>query len=126
VSTDSLPRMGLKIEMFTIDCENPRRLAEFWTKALGLRVLGDYGVFVFLGDESGAGPKLGLQQVPEPRQNKNRAHIDLAGADPKAEVERLIELGARKLGEHSAPGMAWTVLADPEGNEFCVGAPDVH
>jgi predicted enzyme related to lactoylglutathione lyase len=64
-----------------------------------------------------------LQQVPEPRLGKNRVHLDLRGdAGRAAEVARLVDLGARVIDEeHAVPGLAWTVLADPEGNEFCVG-----
>jgi predicted enzyme related to lactoylglutathione lyase len=67
-----------------------------------------------------AGLALGLQQVPEERVGKNRAHIDWHTDDRAAEVERLVRLGASVRGEESVPGLQWTVMADPEGNEFCV------
>lgn len=110
--------MGLSIGMVTIDCSDPRSLAEFWTAALGTTVAGDYGDFVFL---SGT-PALGLQKVAELRAGKNRVHLDLHTDDRAAKVARLTELGASPLAEHSAPGLWWTVLADPQGNEFCVGS----
>ncbi|GAA1707404.1 VOC family protein [Fodinicola feengrottensis] len=106
--------------MVTIDCEDPQRLAGFWAPALDLQVLGDYGEFVLLGRE-GAAVNLGLQKVPEPRTGKNRVHVDLGG-EPRAEAtERLVALGATYKTEYRQPGLRWSVLVDPEGNEFCIG-----
>ncbi len=106
----------------TIDCEDPRGLAEFWTKALGYEIAQDYeGFFVMLTPTGGAGGYIGLQKVPEKRHGKNRVHLDFATQDRAAEVERLVGLGATEVAEHTVPGLTWTVLQDPEGNEFCVG-----
>jgi catechol 2,3-dioxygenase-like lactoylglutathione lyase family enzyme len=113
--------MGLSVGMVTIDCAEPQKLAEFWAAALGVPVQGDYGDFVFLGRPADGGPVLGLQRVPEPRTAKNRVHVDLTGGPRATEVPRLVGLGATVLAEHEVPGLRWTVLADPEGNEFCVG-----
>ncbi len=110
--------MTLSINTVTIDCADPQSLAGFWTAALGTTVAGDYGEFVFLAGT----PGLGLQKVAEPRAGKNRVHLDLHTDDRAAEVARLTGLGASVLAEHSAPGLWWTVLSDPEGNEFCVGS----
>lgn len=112
--------MTLRLGMVTIDCENPRTLAGFWTRALGVEVSADYGEFMLLGDPE-KGVLLGLQQVPEPRSGKNRIHVDFGTDDRAAEVARLVGLGAREIAEHEVPGLSWTVLADPEGNQFCVG-----
>ncbi len=108
--------MALSIGMVTIDCSDPQSLAGFWTAALGTTVAGDYGEFVQLTGT----PTLGLQKVSEPRTGKNRVHLDLHTDDRAWEVARLTGLGASMLAEGSAPGLWWTVLADPEGNEFCV------
>ena len=64
-------------------------------------------------------------QVPEAKAAKNRLHLDFSTADRGAQVARLVALGARPLGEHEEEGERWTVLADPEGNEFCVAAVDM-
>lgn len=112
--------MTLDVGMVTIDCKSPQRLAEFWSQALEMEVLGDYGEFVFLGRE-GSTVNLGLQQVPEPRGGKNRVHIDLRGEPREAAAERLTKLGAAVKEEHRQPGLVWIVLTDPEGNEFCIG-----
>lgn len=113
--------MTLELGMITIDCEDPQRLAEFWTRALDLKVGWDVGEFVLLTPRSGDGTNLGLQRVAEPTPGKNRVHLDFGTPDRAGEVRRLAGLGAKVLGEHAAPGLDWTVLADPEGNQFCVG-----
>ena len=69
---------------------------------------------------------LGFQRVPEPRPGKNRVHIDFASPDRPADVERLAKLGATVVGEQSMQGMTWTVLKDPEGNEFCLADAGSH
>ncbi|MBB5851696.1 VOC family protein [Amycolatopsis umgeniensis] len=113
--------MGIELGMITIDCADPRGLAAFWTKALGVEVDQDYeGEFLILHPKVENGPVFAFQRVPEPRAGKNRVHMDFITEDRKKEVERLIELGAKTVEEHEMPGIAWTVLADPVGNEFCV------
>lgn len=120
VLSATLDGMALNIGMVTIDCADPRRLTEFWTEALDMTVVADYGEFVLLGSRNGNGVNLGLQRVPEQRTGKNSVHIDLRGGDRTTEVRRLTESGASIVDEHTVPGFAWTVLADPEGNQFCV------
>jgi predicted enzyme related to lactoylglutathione lyase len=121
--------------MVTIDCVDPQSLAKFWTEAAGYSVASDWGEFVVLapgadgspagGARSGGLPsgglRLGLQKVSESRAGKNRVHLDWHTPDRAAEVGRLVGLGAAVIGEHHVPGLSWTVLTDPEGNEFCVG-----
>ena len=80
----------------------------------------DFESFVVLKPVSGEGITIGLQKVPEERAGKNRVHVDWHSDDREAEVERLVKLGATVRAEESVPGLTWTVLADPEGNEFCV------
>lgn len=114
--------MTLRLGMVTIDCADPQRLARFWIEALGLNIGADYGEFLFLTDSEG-GVQIGIQQVPEPRGGKNRVHLDLSTEDRAAEVARLVSLGATEVSEHEMPGLSWTILTDPEGNQFCVGSP---
>ncbi|MQA10378.1 MAG: VOC family protein [Pseudonocardiaceae bacterium] len=116
--------MTMQLGMVTIDCENPQQLARFWTHALDVKVAGDYGDFLFLDAAAEGGVRLGFQRVPEPRQGKNRVHVDFGTIDRPAEVRRLVRLGATELAQHSVPGLNWTVLADPGGNQFCVGSYD--
>ena len=114
----------MNLVSITIDCADPRSLAEFWTKALDLEVAFDAeGWFVQLRSPADpTQPSLGLQKVPEARAGKNRVHLDFAAGDREAAIERLVGLGATRGADHSAPGLTWTVLQDPEGNEFCVGS----
>jgi predicted enzyme related to lactoylglutathione lyase len=105
-----------------LDCVDPQRLAEFWAPALGYTNLGLAGTYVLLVDEDGGRPKLLLQGVPEPKAVKNRMHFDIETADIEAEAGRLEGLGARRVDAdpHHEHGSSWIVMADPEGNEFCV------
>lgn len=108
------------IRQITFDCHDPSKLAEFWSAATGCEIAADYGDFVMVDST----PALGFQRVQDPTPGKNRIHIDGDGADREDLVERLKRLGATELGTHEAPGLVWTVMQDPEGNEFCVGSPD--
>ena len=68
----------------------------------------------------GGEPTWLFNKVPEPKTAKNRMHVDLAAADREAEVARLVELGAKRVTDMDEWGYQWTVMQDPEGNEFCV------
>ncbi|GAA2087420.1 VOC family protein [Kitasatospora saccharophila] len=112
--------MTLAAVMITVDCAEPRELARWWAEALGGEIAEDHGDFVIVGAKPVA---MGFQRVAEERLGKNRVHVDFAvasGAGMAQEVARLVALGASVVGEHSIPGLTWTVLRDPVGNEFCV------
>lgn len=102
-----------------IDCEDPSRLGSFWQQALGYEAQAFGDDYVFLTDPKGSGVEVFVQRVPEPRVAKNRLHIDLYAPDEEAEAARLEGLGARRLRKFTQHG-TWIVMADPEGNEFCV------
>ena len=105
----------------TMDAADPQSLAPFWAAALRYRVAGAEGNYVALVPLEGTGPTVLLQQVPEAKAGKNRVHLDLKVADVEAEAARLEALGAsRSAGPRSELGSRWIVMADPEGNEFCV------
>ncbi|ROO84141.1 hypothetical protein EDD29_1658 [Actinocorallia herbida] len=109
--------MGLKLAAVTVDCAEPRSLARWWADALGGEIVADYEVYVAV---AGAGGVLSFQKVPAPTPGKNRIHVDFGAADRTAEVARLIALGAVEVGTHTFGDLTWTVLADPDGNRFCV------
>ncbi|MGW6932024.1 VOC family protein [Lentzea sp. NPDC054927] len=113
--------MSLTIAMITIDTGDARKLAEFWTAALNTTVQNDWGEFLVLAPNTENGPALGIQQVPDATPGKNRVHFDSHVPDRLAEVARLVELGATEVAVHSVPGLVWSVLTDPDGNQFCVG-----
>src|SRR5262249_19719297 len=109
----------MRIE-FTLDCCDLPKIATFWQSAAGLAVHGTIeDRYVGL---TGHGVVLTLQRVPEPKTVKNRMHIDLLVDDVEAEVQRLEGLGASRVTPTARQelGQTWFVLADPEGNEFCV------
>ena len=112
-----------EIASVTIDCVDPQRLAAFWTQVLGVAVGDDYGEYVFLEPVREGAPAMGFQRVPDPTPGKNRIHVDLRADDRAAEVNRLAGVGAIHVADREMSGFAWTVLADPEGNQFCVAGP---
>jgi predicted enzyme related to lactoylglutathione lyase len=105
-----------------LDCGDHAGLADFWAAALGYATLGRVDNYTLLAPTDAAGgPQLLLQKVPEPKTGKNRMHLDITCEDVAGEAGRLEALGARRLsGEVSEHGSHWIVMADPEGNEFCV------
>jgi predicted enzyme related to lactoylglutathione lyase len=108
------------LDTVTVDCADPRRLADFWAASLEWVVedADDAGAFV-RPPEGGHG--LYFQKVPERKTVKNRVHLDLRPPDSMAaEVERSIGLGATVQRRVDVEGSFWTVMLDPEGNEFCI------
>ena len=134
------------------DASDPARLADFWIEAIGYVIppppegfesWDDWAVAVGIPEESwndaraiedpaGAGPRIFIQRVPEPKTAKNRLHLDLGitggGKVPlderkrlvDAEVERLTAAGATTVGPFEQRSEYWVIMQDPEGNEFCV------
>jgi predicted enzyme related to lactoylglutathione lyase len=106
----------LHIKDLIVDCDDPERLAAFWAQLLGRPIAARTGPYVWLA--RGDGPGVGFQRVAEPRVGKNRIHFDVASRDPAAEQHRVEALGGRLLEQYAAGG--FLVMADPEGNEFCI------
>jgi hypothetical protein len=113
--------MGSRFTELVVDSVDPARLAEFWSAVLGWQPTGRYDWGVEIADPNGTGPSLTFASVPEAKTVKNRLHIDVnpVGCEQAEEVERLIGLGARRVDVGQGE-QTWVVLADPEGNEFCV------
>ena len=111
--------MTSRIYTVTIDCADPRRLSEFWSAALDYRIAYQDDDEVAIESRSGSDSALLLLRVPDAKVTKNRIHLDLNPDDQEAEVERLIGLGASKV-DIGQGETTWVVMADPEGNEFCV------
>jgi len=120
--------MAIRIQCVCVDCADPRALAEFWRAALDWRLTFVDDDEVVLeppagSREDGVVADLVFLRVPEPKSVKNRLHLDLRPTDQAAQVDRLIALGATRVDVGQTPDSSWVVLADPEGNEFCVLAP---
>jgi len=118
--------MGCRITELVLDCADPERLATFWCSVLGYVEIGREGDDIEIGPpEVGFGgprPTLVLSRVAEPKRDKLRLHIDVNATDrdQAAELERLLELGATVADVGQSGQESWHVLADPEGNEFCL------
>ena len=115
----------LSLGQIVIDSVDAGALAGFWSGLLERHVLDGANQFfaVIPPAQDGGGAALMFLAVPEPRQGKNRLHLDLVSADRAAAVARATELGASKVGEFDEYGTQWTTLADPEGNVFDIGVP---
>lgn len=111
--------MSLNWEQLIVDSIAPVELGHWWCAALGWVVVNDDPEEFEIRPDAEGTPGLLFLLVPEVKTTKNRLHIDLRPDDRDAEVERLVGLGATRvdIGQRSA---SWVVLADPEGNEFCV------
>ncbi|MFC4022077.1 VOC family protein [Micromonospora sp. GCM10011542] len=106
-------------ENLTIDARDPGRLARWWAEALGYQLVSETPDEVEIRQSADRLPGLVFVPVADDKQTKNRLHIDLRPTDREAEVERLVDMGARHV-DIGQGDVEWTVLADPEGNEFCV------
>jgi predicted enzyme related to lactoylglutathione lyase len=110
--------------LVVLDCVDADALADFWSAALGLRRRPFHPPYARVYDPTGRWPDLLLQQVPEPKSGKNRMHLDIQTLDVAGDVERLCALGATVVRPaHDDQGFLTAVLADPQGNEFCVIGP---
>jgi predicted enzyme related to lactoylglutathione lyase len=114
--------MALTVDTLTIDCHDPKVVAEFWRIALGYRLVrSDDEEAEIRPVVAGRGGWLLFQVVPEGKSVKNRLHLDLRSTGSMAaEVARMEAAGATTIARVDEGGSFWTVMADPEGNEFCV------
>jgi predicted enzyme related to lactoylglutathione lyase len=108
---------AVEIADIQIDCSDPHRLAAFWAEVLGRPVAGAEGPYVWLHRLEGA-PGIGFQKVAEPKVGKSRIHLDIAVPDVVRAKGQIEALGGRRVEGYEDGG--FLVMADPEGNEFCV------
>ena len=116
--------MAARTGNIAFDCNDVLKLAAFWSAVLGRPLdKGSSEFFASIGGADGERrePAWYFNKVPEPKQAKNRVHVNLVDPDPVA-VDKLVRLGASVIGKHQIRGHRWTVMQDPEGNEFCIGA----
>ena len=112
---------------FVLDCRDGERLSAFWAEALGYACPGRFGqCWPLLPPTASPEPWLVLQQVEEPKSGKNRMHLDIRVTDLDEEAGRLEALGARRVSDRltGTGATEWFVMADPEGNEFCIVRDD--
>lgn len=125
--------MTATVASITLDCADALVVGRFWSEVLGRPLdddaSSDFAAIDFTGRRDTTGwaalgpgdqPTWLSVRVSEPKTAKNRLHLDLAAPDVEAEVARLVGLGATRVADTDEYGYTWTVMADPEGNEFCV------
>ena len=114
-----MPPLG--VDSLTFDCRDPAKVGSFWADVLGYEVVEIDEGGVDIRDPSGAGWPITFFVVPEGKSVKNRLHLDLRPTGSMAEeIERVSALGASQHRYVAEGGSFWTVMLDPEGNEFCI------
>ena len=103
-----------------IDCHDPDALMDFWGEIVGIEAGMQFPDYIFSTKIPGNHIRLAFQRVPEDKTVKNRLHLDLSHKDPEALIAKVETLGGSRLQDHEVSGFHWTVMADPEGNEFCI------
>ena len=122
--------MPVKLAAVTFDCRDALAVAKFWSAALDRPIdpksSSDFASIGMPEHRDRRGWQLDdeptwlFAKVPEAKTAKNRMHVDLAAPNHQAEVARLVELGGTRVADRDEWGYRWTVMQDPEGNEFCV------
>jgi hypothetical protein len=120
--------MSSRIAVIAIDAVRPRVVADFWCNILGWHVVDEDDGVISIASPDGSWPTIDVVPVPENKSVKNRLHLDLRadGTSTADELERLLDLGARRTDVGQGPDATWVVLSDPEGNEFCLLARTVQ
>jgi Glyoxalase-like domain len=114
--------MPSRISAIVIDALDPQLIAEFWCAVLTWHVVGDDDGVISIAPSDGGWQTIDVVPVAERKTAKNRVHLDLRadGVAPSEELDRLLSLGAQRVDVGQGPDVSWVVLADPEGNEFCL------
>ena len=113
--------MAMSVHTVTIDTTDVAGLSAWWAEQTASSVRPGATEFFALLDDS-SGTRIGFRRVADPTPGKNRAHLDLVAEDYDGEVARLVAAGATLVGRYAVDHFAWSTLADPEGNEFCLSA----
>ena len=114
--------MPSRLAVIAIDAVDPEVVAGFWCAVLGWTILEREAGGITIGDDERSWPMIDVFAVPEGKTVKNRLHFDLRadGLSTADELDRLLALGARHVDVGQSSDASWVVLADPEGNEFCL------
>ncbi|GIM88704.1 VOC family protein [Paractinoplanes toevensis] len=117
--------MTVSLHHIVVDARDIASQARFWSRVLDWEILSEREREVVIGPSENAPVGICFMPVTDSKANKNRLHLDLApGPDGRdAEVDRIVALGARRVEIGQTGEESWTVLADPEGNEFCILRP---
>ncbi len=114
--------MTSRLAVLAIDSVDPALLARFWCDVLEWGVVDQDEGGMSIAAADGSGLHIDFLEVPDGKSCKNRLHLDLRadGCTHEEELDRLLALGARRVDVGQGPDVTWVVLADPEGNEFCL------
>jgi len=111
-----------RFHWIVIDTVDPARIAPFWCALLGVRERGWFGDDYLMLTTDGGAPPVAFQRVPEAKSVKNRLHVDLAVDDLDGAFAQIVAFGGSAVSDilEMPGGYRWRVMADPEGNEFCI------
>ncbi|WP_245730290.1 VOC family protein [Micromonospora pallida] len=114
--------MPSRLAVIAIDAVRPQLIADFWCSVLGWQVVDEDAEVITIAAADRSWPMIDVAAVPEGKVTKNRLHVDLRadGVSTAEELDRLLTLGARRVDVGQPSDVSWVVLADPEGNEFCL------
>jgi predicted enzyme related to lactoylglutathione lyase len=117
-----MPEAIGRLHWIVIDTVDPARIAPFWCALLGVRERGWFGENYLMLTADGGAPPVAFQRVPEAKAVKNRLHVDLAVDELDDAFARIVALGGSAVSDilEMPGGYRWRVMADPEGNEFCI------
>jgi predicted enzyme related to lactoylglutathione lyase len=117
--------MPVSLHHIVVDAHDLKSQAQFWTQVLNWKVLSEREREIVIGTDETAPVGICFMPVTDKKSVKNRLHFDLTpdADDRDSEIERILGLGARRVDVGQTGAESWTVLADPEGNEFCVLRP---
>jgi predicted enzyme related to lactoylglutathione lyase len=109
-----------QLQSVVINATDVERLVAFWSALLGVEEAMRFPGFVWLRPQHEGGISVAIQEVASPTEGRNRLHLDTTVDDLDAAHQRIVELGGSHLEDHERAGFTWRVMADPEGNEFCI------
>ena len=121
MTDDLIPR----VRSVVINTTDEERLSAFWAELLGVEVAQRTEGFIWLKPQRPGAFSIAFQRVAQPTEGRRRLHLDTSVGDLEAATARIVEIGGTHLEDHEVPGFAWRVMADPDGNEFCI-APEHH
>lgn len=119
-----MPKPVATVRTVVINTLDPSKLAPFWMALLDVEVAREIpgGYFIWLKPQQKGGVSVALQKVEKLTDHPNRLHFDTSVGDIAEAVTQIEKLGGSVVSEHEVMGFSWNVMADPEGNEFCIAA----
>lgn len=115
-----MPEPVVRVATVVINVADYESEKTFWQALLGVGIAREFPGFCWFEPQRPGGISVALQQVPDPTPGRNRLHLDTGVDDLDAARARIEQLGGRHVEDHEIMGFSWRVMADPEGNEFCI------